>query len=291
MRLEVARGPRLARRPLEVADQRLDGGYHADPEPAARRAVRRVQQMKHMPGVAAHRAEVAQVAAREVRVEHHRSDFGRGGGGQAPSPGRAGEAVGHVADVRRDRDVRQRGGGAVRDMLLQHPPADDGPVDVACRIHSNALGPAVLDGRRLQVFDQVEDRSVARVADPDPLLPARIVGAVRLGVGHVDAVVGADRDAARSAELIPDVEQRSLLVEDRDAIVAPVTHENAALGVERDRVRHVELAGPRAGATPGRHERAVGRVFGHPVGAWCEAMPLGDEDLAARGDHDVGRAR
>ena len=78
---EVVRGPAFAGRPLEVADETFDGGDHAETETGSRRAVGRLQQVEHVPGVPPHRAEVAQVAGREVRVEQQRAGLGRRRGG------------------------------------------------------------------------------------------------------------------------------------------------------------------------------------------------------------------
>ena len=72
----------------------------------------------------------------------------------------------------------------------------------------------------------------------------------RLGVGDVEHVVLVDEDAARPAELRPLVDELAVLVEDLDAVVAAVADEQAALRVERERVRLVELARRRCRTCP-----------------------------------------
>ena len=55
-------------------------------------------------------------------------------------------------------------------------------------------------------------------------------------------VVPVDVDAARPAELLPLIEELAVLVEDLDAVVLAVADEQPPLRIDRERVRHVELA-------------------------------------------------
>ena len=104
----------------------------------------------------------------------------------------------------------------------------------------------------------------------------------------VDAVVGGDGDAARPPELPPLVDERAVLIEDLDAVVLAVAHEHPPARVERDRVRLADLAAARPLLAPLLDERAVLGEPDHAV-VLAVAVAVGDEDVAARRHHDVGR--
>ena len=70
---------------------------------------------------------------------------------------------------------------------------------------------------------------------------APVADRLRLRVGDVDVVVRVDEDPARTAELIPRVEQLAVLIEDLDPVVAAIADEQAALRIHRERVRLVEV--------------------------------------------------
>ena len=57
---------------------------------------------------------------------------------------------------------------------------------------------------------------------------ARSSHRARLRIGDVDVVLRVDVDAARTAELVPRVEQLAVLIEDLDPVVAAIADEQAA---------------------------------------------------------------
>src|SRR5262249_59949419 len=103
-----------------------------------------------------------------------------------------------------------------------------------------------------------------RAADADAALPAGIRLAVRLRVRDVEDVTLVDVDAAGPSELLPLLEELAVLVEDLDAVVRAVGHEQPPLRIQGQAVRSVELA--RAGAllAPGLDERPVLRELHTP---------------------------
>src|SRR5437867_7419917 len=133
--------------------------------------------------------------------------------------------------------------------------------DVAVLVDGAELWPAAGRGCRIAalVEDEVLDPAVLGVADPDALLEARIVDVVRFRIEHVDHVVVVDRegDPARHAELIPARQKLAVLVEDLDARVRAIAHEQAVALVHGDAVRGPELARRVAGLAPGFDELAV----------------------------------
>src|ERR1700704_1577478 len=110
-------------------------------------------------------------------------------------------------------------------MLLEHMAADDRPVNIFRGIDADAFGSARLGRARFEIFDEPGDAAILRAADANALLHAgrRIRRArARLRVRHVDRIVLRDEDAARPAELLPLVEEASVLIEDLDPVVHPV---------------------------------------------------------------------
>src|SRR6185369_7189879 len=112
------------------------------------------------------------------------------------------------------------------------------------------------------------DLAGPRAADADAAFPARMVAVAlrlpRLGVGDVDDVVPVDIDAARPAELAPDIQQLAVLVEDRDAVVPAVADEQPPAAVQGDGVRHLELSRCAAARTPLLDELATGVELDDP---------------------------
>src|SRR6267154_5499511 len=110
------------------------------------------------------------------------------------------------------------------DVLHQLPRADFTTVDVAFRVHGDALRRA----RPLhfeRVGNTVKNLAVLEASDPDTSLPSRVrCDTVGFGVGHVEHVV-AQGHAARAAELLPFRDERAVLPEDLDAHVSPVGDE------------------------------------------------------------------
>src|ERR1700674_1122537 len=139
--------------------------------------------------------------------------------------------------------------------------------------HRHLAGPAAIDiagiveadsfGRRnlgIGCRNEGCDLAVLGAADADAGLEARIVVLVRLIVRHVDHVVLVDGDVARPAELLPFGDEVSVRIEDLDAAVAAVGHENPPLGIHRDSVQLVELALPLAVLAPGREKLPSSRT-------------------------------
>src|SRR5690242_17173054 len=89
----------------------------------------------------------------------------------------------------------------------------------------------------------------------------------RLRIRDVEDVV-VDADAARPAELPPFGDERAARREDLDAVVGAITHEDPSFGIERERVRVVELPRPAAGRAELLDERAVLREV-HDASVRC----------------------
>src|SRR5262249_47979885 len=125
-------------------------------------------------------------------------------------------------------------------------------IDVALRVHGDSFRRARIRSRFVGIGDERRHRAVLRAADANAALPRAVRGrdGARLGVRYIDIVVLVDVNAARPAELVPRVQQRPVLVEDLDAIVAAIADEETAFGIHRQRVRLVQLVGARALASP-----------------------------------------
>src|ERR1700756_1033758 len=94
--------------------------------------------------------------------------------------------------------------------------------------------------------------------------------------------------AARPAELRPLVDELSVLVEDLDAVVVAVAHEQAPARIHGERMRRIELARRRALLAPGLDELAVLGEF-DDTGVGVAAMSIADENVAIGRDQDGGR--
>ena len=91
------------------------------------------------------------------------------------------------------------------------------------------------------------------------------------------------KSPAGPAELGPLVDELSVLIENLNAIVTPVGHKQASLGIERERVRDVELARGRSFRSPGHQEVAIfGELYDPRVA--ISTVSVGDENIAVRGD-------
>src|SRR5262245_59775630 len=110
-------------------------------------------------------------------------------------------------------------------MLFKHLPSNDCSVDVAFGVHTHAFSAAVILCRGLAVFDEILHRSVLCTPDADAFLPARLVRAPGLRVGHINRVVACDGDPAGSRKLLPCFEILSVLIEDLNSVVATITDE------------------------------------------------------------------
>src|SRR5258706_6312564 len=156
-------------------------------------------------------------------------------------------------------------------------------IDVAVVVHADAF-----EGARIFGFlDESGNLAVLGAADPDALLEARVGLVGRLRVGDVDAVVLVDPDPARPAELLPLGEELAVLVEDLEAAVGAVGDEQASGRIEREPVRHVELARSLAFLAPRLDELAITGEL-DDAGVGLVAVPVGDENIAVRGDNYVG---
>src|SRR5262249_47090496 len=129
--------------------------------------------------------------------------------------------------------------------------------------HRHLGGPAAIDiagiveadsfGRLgLGCWNEGRHLAILGAADADAGLETRIAGRVRLIVRHVDHVVLVDADVARSAELLPFSDELSGRIEDLNAAVAAVGHENPSLRIHRDSMQLIELARPLAVLAKGR---------------------------------------
>lgn len=126
-----------------------------------------------------------------------------------------------------------------------------------------------------------------RVADADAHLPPRVLHVVGFGVGHIDVVMRVEEDAARAAVLGPLVDEGAFLIEELDAVVGTVAHEDSAALVDGDGVQRAELAGRVACLAPCLDEAAIGRELDDAVVA-DGAVAIGDEDGAVLRDDDIG---
>src|SRR6185437_4416749 len=133
----------------------------------------------------------------------------------------------------------------------------------------------------------VFDRAVLGAADADAAAAARVGGTaglvLGLRIGDVEHVVFVDIDRARPTELRPLGDELAVLVENLDAAVRAVGDKDAPLTVQRDAVRHVELAGSLALLAPGLQHLAVGREL-DDAGVRARAVPVGDKDRAVGRD-------
>src|SRR5262249_51940863 len=148
---------------------------------------------------------------------------------------------------------------------------------------ADAFGAGMIRRGRLAVLDERGDRAVLRAADadalPDALELVRARVRTRFRIGDVDRIVRGNRDAARSAELAPLVEQVAVLIENLDAVVLAVADKQAPARVDRDRVRLAQLAAAGSLPAPLLDESPVAAELHHPV-VLAVAMAVGDEDVA-----------
>jgi hypothetical protein len=76
-------------------------------------------------------------------------------------------------------------------------------------------------------------------------------------VGQVENVVPVDKQAARPTELLPLFEKFSILIEDLDPIVPPVTNKQTAARIHGQSVGRIELARGGSFLSPGFDELAI----------------------------------
>src|SRR5204863_7001626 len=99
-------------------------------------------------------------------------------------------------------------------------------------------------------------------------------------------VVLVDVHAARPAKLLPLIDDPSVLIEDLDAVVPTVGHEDPSSRIHRHRVRRVELAGPFPALAPRLDERSVFGELHDPADGGAGDVAVCDEDVAVAGDDD-----
>src|SRR6266850_2885344 len=139
---------------------------------------------------------------------------------------------------------------------------------------------------RLRIRDERRERTVSGAADEDAPPPSGVVLRIRRRVAGIDGSVVADEDRARSAKLLPLVDEVALLVEDLDAPVRAIGHVHPSLRVDADVMRLIELARGRSCLSPGLDEPAVLRELHHAV---VLSVAVGHEDVAVPRDGDTGR--
>ena len=98
-----------------------------------------------------------------------------------------------------------------------------------------------------------------------------------------------DKHPARPSELLPFRDEVAVLVEDLDAVVGAIAHEKPPLGIERQRMRAVELALARALVAPFLDEFTGLRKLHDAIVIAVAGVTVRDEDIAVRSHHHVGR--
>src|SRR5262245_27679037 len=100
---------------------------------------------------------------------------------------------------------------------------------------------------RFGILDERLHAAVLCAADANAFLDARELMSAGVGSGFrirdIDRVVFCDRDAAGPAELVPLIEELSVLVENLDAVVFAIADEKPAARIHRDRMRFADLTG------------------------------------------------
>ena len=111
-------------------------------------------------------------------------------------------------------------------------------VDVTLAIHGNELRSVAWDDMRIRPGEANEFRYPTRLdfANPNPYFPPGVLHIVGLGVCHVNPSLVVKGNSASGARMGPCGGMVSLLVEDLDPAVAPVSHEDSAVHVDGDGV-------------------------------------------------------
>src|SRR5580704_8511591 len=138
--------------------------------------------------------------------------------------------------------------------------ANRGTPDRAALVDRDTFWKAGVIFRR-RVGNERPDDAVVHAADADAPVESRVVAVLsrhvtRLGVRNVQSVVE-NPNAARTPELPPFGNELASWRKNLDAIVVAVADKDAALRIERDRVRAIELPRPRALRSPCLYELAV----------------------------------
>ena len=184
-----------------------------------------------------------------------------------------------------------------------------GTIDVAFRVRCDAFGHARPAGVwvRTRIGDEVLDGAVSCAPYANAPLNARIeavaglrqselsgVGPAVSGfrVGDVDHIILVDIHTTRAAKLEPLSDKLPVLIENLDPVVLAITDKQPPLRVERNGVRHIELARSHAFSSPRLDELSIFIEF-HDSGvarrSASSAVSISDEDVAVRSDRNFGR--
>src|SRR5262249_47322412 len=175
-------------------------------------------------------------------------------------------------------------------VLLHVLGANLGAKDVALRICGDAFGRTRDCSAWRRIGNERRHRSVARAADADTTLPARMrrvrAALGGFGIGDVQIVPCIDEDAAGPAELLPLFDELTVLIENLNAIVAAIAYEEPPFRIECQRVWHFELPRTRSVPAPLLDELAVFCELDYTGVAASGAVAVTDKDVAVRCDRD-----
>jgi len=116
--------------------------------------------------------------------------------------------------------------GELQDAAMDCPQARLAELKALSSFLEGAVGVHLL---LIRVGNEGENLAVLHAANADAALEARIAGRVGFRVGGIHDVVGIDVQAARAAELTPDLEQLPVLGEHLHPAVGAIANEDASL--------------------------------------------------------------
>src|SRR5437660_6422706 len=124
----------------------------------------------------------------------------------------------------------QLGCGRTLYVFVQYHPCGLPSVHVTHRVRGYAFDARVVVsvGVWLDERNHRGDLAVLRAPYIDASLEPWILLVIRLRISHVDIVFLIDVDSAGAAELLPLIEEASILIEDLDSTVPTVAHKNPA---------------------------------------------------------------
>src|SRR5258706_8234099 len=124
-------------------------------------------------------------------------------------------------------------------------PAAGAGVDIALGIDAQELGSS--PGGGFFVGNKCLHPASLEIADANTPFPAGIPARVRHAIGYVNMALIVDSDRARLSELCPSRDEVSVLVQNLNALIAPVGDVHVACGrIQRDVVKALELEGKTA---------------------------------------------
>src|SRR5262249_48140593 len=159
--------------------------------------------------------------------------------------------------------------------------ADESAVNIALIVRRHDFRP--IHG------NEPRDVAISGAANPDALLDAGIVLLVRLRVRHVNEVFLVNIDATGSAKLLPLRNKSSILVENLNTVVGPISNEQPPIGVHCKPMGYVELAGGRPFGSPLLGKAPTAVEFNNPR-IRPRAMSVRHEHRAIRRDQNIGRS-